>query len=162
MREGFHEWPRKEGLPGKVLSCVAGIMVEVWLEAGRWRTLRAWKDKLRQTESKLTTAVINMSMALCRLQSIFIYLALISKLETGWFDQMRSLRLRIFSTNTCYCSVVRYHEKVTGRKARGLQMEEIACKCQTFLSPLGIRAGARTQLHVLSFLSHRILKSFWL
>ena len=27
-------------------------------------------------------------------------------------------------------------EKVTGRKARGLQMEEIACKCQTFLSLL--------------------------
>ena len=25
-------------------------------------------------------------------------------------------------------------ERVTGRKARGLQMEEIACKCQTFLS----------------------------
>ena len=23
-------------------------------------------------------------------------------------------------------------ERVTGRKARGLQMEEIACKCQTF------------------------------
>ena len=27
-------------------------------------------------------------------------------------------------------------ERVTGRKARGLQMEEIACKCQTFLSLL--------------------------
>ena len=25
-------------------------------------------------------------------------------------------------------------ERVTGRKAQGLQMEEIACKCQTFLS----------------------------
>ena len=25
-------------------------------------------------------------------------------------------------------------ERVTGRKARGLQMEEIACKCQTFFS----------------------------
>ena len=29
-------------------------------------------------------------------------------------------------------------ERVTGRKARGLQMEEIGCKCQTFLSQ---RAG---------------------
>ena len=25
-------------------------------------------------------------------------------------------------------------ERVTGRKARGLQMEEIGCKCQTFFS----------------------------
>jgi len=47
-------------------------------------------------------------MALHRLQSIFIYLALIGKLETGWFDQMRSLRLRIFSKNTYYYSVVKY------------------------------------------------------
>ena len=31
------------------------------------------------------------------------------------------------------------NERVTGRKARGLQMEEIACKCQTFLSPLSGR-----------------------
>ena len=27
-------------------------------------------------------------------------------------------------------------ERVTGRKARGLQMEETGCKCQTFLSLL--------------------------
>ena len=33
-------------------------------------------------------------------------------------------------------------ERVTGRKARGLQMEKIACKCQTFLSPL---SGRRKQ-----------------
>ena len=33
-------------------------------------------------------------------------------------------------------------ERVTGRKARGLQMEEIACKCQTFLSLL---SGRRKQ-----------------
>ena len=32
-----------------------------------------------------------------------------------------------------------YHERVTGRKARGLQTEEIACKCQTFLSLLSSR-----------------------
>ena len=30
-------------------------------------------------------------------------------------------------------------ERVTGRKARGLQTEEIACKCQTFLSLLSGR-----------------------
>ena len=33
-------------------------------------------------------------------------------------------------------------ERVTGRKARGLQIEEIACKCQTFLSLL---SGRRKQ-----------------
>ena len=33
-------------------------------------------------------------------------------------------------------------ERVIGRKARGLQMEEIACKCQTFLSLL---SGRRKQ-----------------
>ena len=33
-------------------------------------------------------------------------------------------------------------ERVTGRKARGLQMEEIACKCQTFLFLL---SGRRKQ-----------------
>ena len=33
-------------------------------------------------------------------------------------------------------------ERVTGRKARGLQMEEIACKCQIFLSLL---SGKRKQ-----------------
>ena len=34
------------------------------------------------------------------------------------------------------------NERVTGRKARGLQMEEIACKCLIFLSPL---SGRRKQ-----------------
>ena len=33
-------------------------------------------------------------------------------------------------------------ERVTGRKARGLQTEEIACKCQPFLSGL---SGRRKQ-----------------
>ena len=40
---------------------------------------------------------------------------------------------------------VGYHlatERVTGRKARGLQTEEIGCKCQTFLSLL---SGRRKQ-----------------
>ena len=39
-------------------------------------------------------------------------------------------------------SSVEPSERVTGRKARGLQMEEIACKCQTFLSLL---SGRRKQ-----------------
>ena len=33
-------------------------------------------------------------------------------------------------------------ERVTGRKARGLQTEDIACKCQTFLALL---SGRRKQ-----------------
>ena len=32
------------------------------------------------------------------------------------------------------------NERVTGIKARGLQMEEIGCKCQTFLSLLSGRS----------------------
>ena len=39
-------------------------------------------------------------------------------------------------------------ERVTSRKARGLQMEEIACKCQTFLSLLSCR---RKQTSIFSF-----------
>ena len=36
-------------------------------------------------------------------------------------------------------SVVSDPERVTGRKARGLQMEDICCKCQTLLSLLSSR-----------------------
>ena len=36
-------------------------------------------------------------------------------------------------------------ERVTGRKARDLQMEEIGCKCKTFLSLL---SGRRKQISV--------------
>ena len=39
--------------------------------------------------------------------------------------------------------------RVTGRKARGLQTEEIACKCQTFLSLL---SGRRKQTSEFFFL----------
>ena len=39
-------------------------------------------------------------------------------------------------------SQLQYSERVTGRKARGLQTEEIGCKCQTFLSLL---SGRRKQ-----------------
>ena len=46
-------------------------------------------------------------------------------------------------------------ERVTGRKARGLQMEKIACKCQTFLSLL--RAG-RNKLGIFFFLLYTNLK----
>ena len=40
-------------------------------------------------------------------------------------------------------------EKVIGRKARGLQMEEIACNCQTFFSLL---SGRRKQTRDIFFL----------
>ena len=39
-------------------------------------------------------------------------------------------------------------ERVTGRKARGLQMEEIGCKCQTFLFLL---SGRRKQIRDIFF-----------
>ena len=47
------------------------------------------------------------------------------------------------------------NEGVTGRKARGLQMEEIACKCQTFLSLL---SGRRKQTSNIFFLLYTNLK----
>ena len=47
------------------------------------------------------------------------------------------------------------NEGVTGRKARGLQMEEIACKCQTFLSLLRSR---RKQTSNIFFLLYTNLK----
>ena len=46
-------------------------------------------------------------------------------------------------------------ERVTGRKARGLQMEEIGCKCQTFLSLLISR---RKQTSEIFFLLYTNLK----
>ena len=46
-------------------------------------------------------------------------------------------------------------ERVTGRKARGLQMEEIACKCQTFLSLL---SGRKKQTNNIFFLLYTNLK----
>ena len=46
-------------------------------------------------------------------------------------------------------------ERVTGRKARGLQMEEIGCKCQTFLSLL---SGRRKQTSYIFFLLYTNLK----
>ena len=48
-----------------------------------------------------------------------------------------------------------YTERVTGRKARGLQIEEIACKCQTFLSLL---SGRRKQTSNIFFLLYTNLK----
>jgi len=46
-------------------------------------------------------------------------------------------------------------ERVTGRKARGLQMEERACKDQTFLSLLSFR---RKQTSDIFFLLYTYLK----
>ena len=43
-------------------------------------------------------------------------------------------------------------EKVTGRKARDLQTEEIGCKCQTsFMSPLSGRRKQATSVRMFSF-----------
>ena len=50
-------------------------------------------------------------------------------------------------------------ERVTGRKARGLQMEEIACKCQTFLSLL---SGRRKQTSNIFFLHYTNFKERFL
>ena len=47
--------------------------------------------------------------------------------------------------------------RVTGRKARGLQREEIACKCQTFFSLL---SGRRKQTSGILFLLYTNLKEF--
>ena len=46
-------------------------------------------------------------------------------------------------------------ERVTSRKARGLQTEEIACKCQTFLSLL---SGRKKQTNDIFFLFYTNLK----
>ena len=50
-------------------------------------------------------------------------------------------------------------EKVTGRKARGLQTEEIGCKCQTFLSLVSTR---RKQTSIIFFPSLYKFKRFLL
>ena len=43
-------------------------------------------------------------------------------------------------------------ERVTGRKARGLQMEEIGCKCQAFfISPLSSRRKQTTSVRFFFF-----------
>ena len=46
-------------------------------------------------------------------------------------------------------------ERETGRKARGLQMEERGCKCQTFLSLLN---GRKKQTSDMFFLLYTNLK----
>ena len=52
-------------------------------------------------------------------------------------------------------SVLREIERVTGRKAKGLQMEERGCKCQTFLSLI---SGRRKQTSDILFLLYTNLK----
>ena len=50
-------------------------------------------------------------------------------------------------------------ERVTGRKDRGLQTEEIGCKCQTFLSLL---SGRRRQTSNIFFFSIKFKRRFFL
>ena len=50
-------------------------------------------------------------------------------------QESEKVDLKLNIQKTKIMAPVSHHvESVTGRKARGLQMEEIACKCQTFLS----------------------------
>ena len=44
-------------------------------------------------------------------------------------------------------------ERVTGRKARGLQTEEISCKCQTFLSLLSRRRKQTSDIFFLLYIN---------
>ena len=50
--------------------------------------------------------------------------------STRSLPQVRSKIEKIYDI----CITKEIAERVTGRKARGLQMEKIACKCQTFFS----------------------------
>ena len=53
------------------------------------------------------------------------------------FGSVNKVEIDVFLELSCFFhdpADVANFERVTGRKARGLQMEEIACKCQTFLS----------------------------
>ena len=53
-------------------------------------------------------------------------------------------------------------EKVIGRKARGLQMEEIGCKCQTFFSsPLNGRRKQAISVRFFSLLYTKLKESFF-
>ena len=56
-------------------------------------------------------------------------------------------------------SQLQYSERITGRKARGLQTEEIGCKCQTFLSLL---SGRRKQTSDIFFLLYKFKRRFLL
>ena len=52
------------------------------------------------------------------------------------------------------------NERVTGRKARGLQIEEIACKCQTFFSLLSGRRKQTASVRLFSFSIQNLKVSF--
>ena len=51
------------------------------------------------------------------------------------------------------------HDRVTGRKARGLQTEEIGCKCQTFLSLLSSRRKQTSDIFSFSAAAAKSLQS---
>ena len=62
--------------------------------------------------------------------------------EMGIPDHLTCLLRNLYAGQEATVRTGHGTERVTGRKARGLQMEEIACKCQTFLSLL---SGRRKQ-----------------
>ena len=67
----------------------------------------------------------------------------------------RGLKFSRRRKNKLFTVFVDQNERVIGRKARGLQMEEIACKCQTFFSLL---SGRRKQTRNIFFLLYTNLK----
>ena len=71
-------------------------------------------------------------------------------------QESEKVDLKLNIQKTKIMAPVSHHvESVTGRKARGLQMEEIAYKCQTFLSLL---SGRRKQTSDIFFLLYTNLK----
>ena len=85
------------------------------------------------------------------------YKALLRRIENGdspdgCRPDKRFDKLKVLGTEE---KTAQFSERVTGRKARGLQMEEIAYKCQTFLSLL---SGRRKQTSNIFFLLFTNLK----
>ena len=67
-------------------------------------------------------------------------------------ESIKEMRRQVIDWEKIFAKAIPY-QRVTGRKARGLQMEKIGCKCQTFffISPLNSR---KTQTLHGNFLSY--------
>ena len=63
---------------------------------------------------------------------------------------MTNLNSVLKSRDSTFPTKVHIVERVTGKKARGLQTEEIGCKCQTFF--VSLLRGRRKQTSVRCFL----------
>ena len=93
-----------------------------------------------------------LSMGICRQENWSGLHFLLQRISLTQGLNCGLLRCRQTLYQRCYIGT---SERVTGRKARGLQMEEIACKCQTFLSLL---SGRRKQTNNIFFLLYTNLK----